>query len=161
MKTTLLVLLSLGILAHGQQQVLRPPQRIINPVGPQNNSAASPLAKNYILGLTLLDRKQVATELSLVVASTAFNATFLDVNGSMVVFSGTINPEEDGSVLIAYSLATEIGVAVEGSGTQMKSFTITSSARVRPAVPIQIVQSPAFSSRFTLTALPETAPDAK
>lgn len=154
MKTTLLALCTLCTVAAAQQP-LQPPRRVVLP----GFAEAAALAENYIVSLTISDKEQVVTEMALVVATAEFAISFPDVKSVLTNFTGTLIPEESGSVLVRYTIASEIPVSVGQNQIQYKTTSMQASVRLRPGEPVQILKSDTRSCRLSVERL--AAPPAK
>ncbi len=154
MKTFILVLCALCTVATAQQS--------LSPVRPRvqpGSTESAPLAENFIVSLTISDKEQVVTEMALVVATADFAISFPDVKLVMTHFTGTLVPEESGSVLIRYTIASEIPVPAGQNQVQYKTTSMQASVRLRPGEPIQILKSDTRSCRLSVERL--AAPPAK
>ena len=151
MKTTLLALFAFCTLAAAQQ----PGMPLQIPRRPPVPGSAEPvaLAENYILSLTISDKEQVVTEMALVVATADFAISFPDPKSVMTNFTGTLTQEENGSVLIRYTIASEIPVSVGQNQVQFKSTSMQASVRLRPGEPVQILKADTRSCRLSIERL--------
>ena len=149
MKTLLLIISLFPILGFAQanQPTIPVPQRRSLVQG----ESAQSLPDNYRITLTVTDKDKQSNELSLVVASPEFAAETIEPS---MAFSGTITPEEGGSVLIRYSLAataaipcqtmTSIspsGKPVTSTSIQYKTSNAHATARLQIGEPLQILKS--------------------
>ena len=85
-----------------QQQPLR--GRTFSPGSPlpAGNTAPAGFPDNYELALTLTEKEAQPLEVSVVLAATQFNVSLGEHN---LAFSGNVNIDDSGSVLIGYTLS--------------------------------------------------------
>jgi hypothetical protein len=124
------------------------------------------LPENYLLKLTVNDKDQQITELSVVIATTQFKADTFDPT---MTITGALTPEEDGSILVRYALGTEIAVPSQTatmpspsgqpvttvSSIQYKTGSVQASVRLRLGEPVQILKSGTRSYQLTVSHLTE------
>jgi hypothetical protein len=107
-----------------------------------NAETAPSLAENYVVTLTVTEKGQPASELSLVVSSADFKTDFADSKFNVSTFVGTLTPEEGDAVSIRYVLGTQLTVPVEGStSVQYKNLSVQASVRLKLGDPVQIYKS--------------------
>ena len=95
------------------------------PVQPQS------IPENYVVTLTITDKEQKTTELSLVVASADFKTDFPDAQSNVSSFVGTITPEDEKTVSIRYALGGQIAVSVPPGNIQYRSITTQATVRLK------------------------------
>ena len=148
-------------------------------VQPGSTLSGEPLPMNYLLTLDASDNDQPITELSLVVATADFATDFIHPIGAQatvtvptsLTFTGTLSVQEDGSVLIRYTLSCEVAVPtntqttkspngeqVTNSSIQYKRSSTQASAKLRLNEPLQILKSGTRTYRLTVSRIPDKAP---
>lgn len=156
MKAFLFTLLALSFcVANAQQPQIPVLQRSIPPrMGTANFTDERPsLPENYLLTLTVLEKEQVVTEMSLVLAAPEFTTNFPDAKSAITTFTGTILPEEGGTVLVRYAIGAEVALPVGEGQTQYKSISTQASVRLKPGEPVQIMKTDARSCRLSVVRL--------
>ena len=166
MKTLTLLFCLICTFALGQS-----PSRSLQSGSPPSGE---PLPANYLLTLSVSDKDQPFTELSLVVATADFSTDAvhpIDAKETVTMpasltFTGSISVQEDGSVLIRYLLSYEVaiptnmqttksanGEQVTNSSIQFKRSSTQASAKLRLSEPIQILKSGTRTYRLTISRL--------
>ena len=166
MKTLIITLCLISTVAFAQIPTL--PRRV-PPQAPQGaNETSDALPENYVLKLIVSDKDQQITELSVVVATAMFRADTFDPT---MTLAGTLAPEDNGSILVRYTLGTEIAVPTQtlttpsaagqavttASSIQYKSGSVQASVRLHVGEPIQILKSGTRSYQLTVSRLAESA----
>jgi hypothetical protein len=124
------------------------------PQPPRPGGAPTPapaLPENYLLTLTISNAGQVAAELSVVIATADFSASFPDAKPAVNVFSGTVSLETNGSVVVRYTLSLEIPIRPFGPNPQSKSSVTQSSARLLLGQPVQILKTDTRTYLLSIT----------
>jgi hypothetical protein len=128
------------------------PIRQIQPRAPQTASDALP--DNYQVTLTIADKDGQPIEVSVVVASTQFNASLGEPS---LAFSGTISIEESSGIIIAYALAWETPITV-GNNTQYKTSSTQGSVRLKLGEEVQIIRAGTRTARLSIKKLDVVKP---
>lgn len=161
MKLFILALCSSSALCFAQAPRVQPIQPG-RPFAPQNFPEVSqPLPENYVLTLSFNNKDQQANELVLVVASADFAADMVDPT---VSFSGTLALEESGSVLLRYTLGTEVPVPGQTFPTptpggppsafqQIRTSSAKASVRLKIGEPLVILKSGTRQYRLMVSRL--------
>jgi hypothetical protein len=144
----------------------QPPQPI--PVRPQPQrfaqAPADALPDNYQVTLNIADKDGQPVEVSVVVASTEFNASMSELN---LTFSGNVTVDEAGSILIAYALSwqTQIVTSNNNDPTPMapgtgniryQSSEAQGSVRLKLGEEAQIIRAGTRTARLSIKKLEMT-----
>jgi hypothetical protein len=130
------------------------------------NAAGEVLPENYLLTLTVSDKDQLVTELSLVVASADFKAEVAD---PVITFTGTLTPDDKEGILMSYGLGTQVAVPSQvlttqppsgapvttSSSIQYRSSSVQATVKVRVGEPLNILKSGTRSYKLTISRLSE------
>lgn len=132
-----------------------PRPRVVQPQVPgQIPSPGNVLPDNYEITLTITDKEEPPVDLSVVVASTLFNAS-LGVQG--LTFAGTVIPEGSGEILVTYTLGWETAIPA-GNNTQYKSSSTQGSVRMKLGDDIQIIRAGTRVARLSIKKLEMAKP---
>jgi hypothetical protein len=150
MKRILLVALLLPVVLMAQlpQPQLAVPGRLPQPPG--YRSPAETLPDNYQVTLNLADKDGTSLEISVVIASSQFNATLGEQN---LNFSGTVTVEESGSIVIAYGLGWQTPVPSGSGSTQYQSSSTQGSVRLKLGEEVQIIRAGTRTARLSIKRL--------
>jgi hypothetical protein len=159
MKHFLLASLLLPALLAAQAPLSPPsvpnmPRRVLAaPVGQPTPGETFP--DNYQLTLSLTDKDGPPLEVSVVVVSTQFSAMLAEQNLS---FSGTVELEESGGILIAYSLGWQAPAPVDkGPGNfpaqSAPSSSTRGSVRLKAGEEMQIIRAGTRSAKLSIKKL--------
>ena len=153
-KLVIPALLLLATLA--QAQVSRPLP--FNRSTPPDQIEQTPvLAENHLLTLTIKENDTVKTEFSMTVAGSNFSATFPAVGDSIASFTGTISPEENGSIALKYMLGAEVRIPSEGGAVQARALSFSATVRMRPGQVVQIFKLNGSTCELRLSKPAEAA----
>jgi len=164
MKTSLLILAALTSAALAQQPQAVPVRRInLQNQSPQLSEA---FADNYLVTLSVTENEKALTEVVIATARPEFKADSFDPT---LVFSGSLAPLEDGTVLVSYQLAAEIAVpvttqqslpasgepgAVKTTSIQYKTQSAQSQVRLKLGEPLNVLRTGQRTYRLTVSKLP-------
>ncbi len=109
--------------------------------------------ENYVVTLTLTDKEQKTSELSLVVASADFKTDFPDTQSNINSFVGTLTPEEGDTVSIRYTLGGQLAVSVSPGNVQYRTIATQTTVRLKLGEPVQILKSDARTCTLRISRL--------
>lgn len=134
--------------------------RAVLPAAANVAESDEPLPENYILSLTVTDKGRQVNELSIVVATAQFTAAAIDPAETI---SGTLTVQEDGTVLIRYSLSAQIAVSSQNgqivtpenpaTSVQYRNHSVRSSVRLRAGEPVVILKDGTHTYQLALHKL--------
>ncbi|MHA3772436.1 hypothetical protein ACXR0O_12955 [Verrucomicrobiota bacterium sgz303538] len=163
MKLRFLLICSLPTIALAQvapRPAILPRPNLPPPVEQQGQV----LSDNYLLMLSVADAEKPVSDLSIVVATPEFR---IDAAQPAITFSGSLTPQEDGSVLVRYTVGSEIavttqtetgqlpgaGAPVQNTSVQYKTSAAQASVKLRLDQPLQILKSGSRTFRLTVSRL--------
>lgn len=135
--------------------IAQSPQPIaIRPQPPRlSQTPADALPDNYQVLLTLTDKDKQPVEVSVVVASTQFNASLGEQN---LTFSGFVTIEDSGSMLIAYALGWQTQAPTDNNNVRYQSSEAQGSVRLKPGEEVQIIRAGTRTARLSIKKLEMT-----
>jgi hypothetical protein len=161
MKTIVLALLILSTTVRADPPPPERPRVRALPNSQFGDSGQS-LSENYIVSLTITDKEQVISELSLVVATAEFSTTFPDARANIATFLGTLSLEEGGDVLLRYTLNAEIAApAPNQEPVQSRTLQTRASVRLHFGEAVQIFKCGDRGCRLSISRLSEQKPKGK
>ena len=164
MKTRILLLCLLPVV--GFAQTVPPVRRSF-----ATNESAQAFPENYKITLTMTEKDKSIAELALVVSSPEFRA---EMGEPAISFSGTLTPEENGTILVRYTLGSNLAVTtqtmttnspsgqpVTSSNVQYVSSSAQTTTRLHIGEPLQILKSGGRVYVLTVARLGEGAKKAE
>lgn len=143
------LLLPAVLMAQALQPAVPGGLRVVMPQGSGAQQSSDLLPDNYQITLNITDKDGTPLELSVVVASTQFTAMFGEQS---LGFSGHVNVEESGSIMVTYSLDWQTPVGGAGT-TQFVSSRMQGSVRLKLGEEVQIIRAGTRSARLSIQKL--------
>jgi hypothetical protein len=142
------ILLPSVLIAQSTPRIQSLPMRQIQPGQPLPSTDTLP--DNYQITLTITDKDGQPIEISLVAASTRFNASFAEQGLSL---EGLLTIEESGSTIVQYSLGWTTPTAAANGIAQVGSSNMTGSVRLKLGEEIQIIRVASRVARLSIKKL--------
>ena len=118
--------------------------------------AQQPPIENYLLTLTINDKEQAETKVSLVIASAEFRTDFVDSKLNVSTFQGTLSPHDNGTVSVMYGLAGSIAVptsAERNASVNYKTISTQTTVCLKMNEPVQIIKSDARTCTLSVSKI--------
>ncbi len=121
---------------------------------------AQVLPENYTLTVTVKEKERLLGDLSVVSGAREFSAVCLQRNSTQLQFKGSLQPEEDGSVVVSYVLETQLQISAVGEAGQNQTMNANGSVRLRlgETVPVLTSNGIIYQLAIVKTAGKEAAP---
>jgi hypothetical protein len=139
------------VLAQVGPRPVLPSRSSLPPV--QMQGAYESLPDNYQLTLVMTDKDGQPLELSVVVASSQFNAT---IGEQGLNFSGSVTVEETGTIRVAYALGWQTTVASGNNSVQYQTSSAQGSVRLKPEEEVQILRAGSRIARLSIKKIEST-----
>ena len=130
------------------------------PATPSDSKPAPAVSENYIVTLAITDKEQASTEMSIVVCSSKFSSTFADAKSNVTAFSGTLTPEQGGTILIDYGLSGNVA-ASERQTMTYKNVVTQASVRLKLGEPVEFLKTDSRICTLTVSRPSDQQPKGK
>ena len=143
------LLLPAVLMAQAAQTAVPVVRRVNPPQGSGAQQSFELLPDNYQSTLNITDKEDTPLELSVVVASAQFTAMFGEQS---LGFSGHVNVEESGGIMVTYSLDWQTPVGGAGAKQYVPS-RMQGSVRLKLGEEVQIIRAGTRSARLSIQKL--------
>ena len=120
-----------------------------------------PVTENYVLTLTITDKEQAKTKISLVVALGIVKTGFFDPKFNINTFQGVLKSNENGAVSVTYELDESVEVPAtneRNAAINYKSISTQATVLLKLDEPVQIIKSDSRTCTLSVSKLSDQQP---